>query len=179
MTAELEPYGSRTYDVAECGLATTSPGVQDASYFPIMRLMDMLIPHSCRSLRCLMRRMPLVIAVVCCLWLAACPASHAQVITPQQSPQSPPAGMPNPNIHSRITAIDPAEQKFEHKIEAAQVSERLKHIQADTRTLLQLATELQIAVDKTDRDQLSLDVIRKAEQIEKLAKSVKEKMRQE
>jgi hypothetical protein len=38
---------------------------------------------------------------------------------------------------------------------------------------------LQAAVDKTDRSQMSLDVIRKAEQIEKLAKSVKEKMRQQ
>jgi hypothetical protein len=64
-------------------------------------------------------------------------------------------------------------------MEEAQVSDRFKHIQQDTRTLLQLATELQAAVDKADKEELSLDVIRKAEQIEKLARSVKEKMRQQ
>lgn len=48
----------------------------------------------------------------------------------------------------------------------------------DTNKLLQLATELKAQVDQTNKDVLSVDVVKKAEQIEKLAKSVKEKMRQ-
>jgi hypothetical protein len=43
--------------------------------------------------------------------------------------------------------------------------------------LLDLAAELKAYVDKTNENIISLEVIKKAEQIEKLAKSVKEKMK--
>ena len=55
--------------------------------------------------------------------------------------------------------------------------ERQKDIQKDTEKLLELATELKQAVDKSNKDTLSLDVVRKAEEIEKLARSVKEHMK--
>jgi type VI protein secretion system component VasF len=54
---------------------------------------------------------------------------------------------------------------------------RQKAIVDETNQLLDLAKQLKDAVDKTDKNQLSLDVVRKAEQIEKLAKDVKTKMR--
>jgi hypothetical protein len=54
---------------------------------------------------------------------------------------------------------------------------RQKAIVDETNQLLDLARQLKAAVDKTDKDQLSLEVVRKAEQIEKLAKDVKVKMR--
>jgi hypothetical protein len=56
-------------------------------------------------------------------------------------------------------------------------TERQQQIQRDTDRLLQLATELKQAVDKSNEDTLSLDVIKKAEEVERLAHSVKEKMR--
>jgi len=56
--------------------------------------------------------------------------------------------------------------------------ERQKQIAADTAKLVELANELKQEVDKTDKDTMSLTVIRKAEMIEKLAKGVKEKMKQ-
>jgi hypothetical protein len=43
--------------------------------------------------------------------------------------------------------------------------------------LLELATELKQYVDKTNEDILSMDVIKKADEIEKLARSVREKMK--
>ena len=43
--------------------------------------------------------------------------------------------------------------------------------------LLKLATELKAEVDKSSKDTLSVSVIRKAEEIEKLARSVKETTR--
>ncbi len=43
--------------------------------------------------------------------------------------------------------------------------------------LLSLANELKADVDKSSKDTLSLDVVRKADEIEKLAHSVKEKMK--
>ena len=55
--------------------------------------------------------------------------------------------------------------------------QRQEELKKDTEKLLELATELKQSVDKTDENTLSLEVIKKADQIEKLAKSVKEKMK--
>ena len=55
--------------------------------------------------------------------------------------------------------------------------QRQQEIKKDTDQLLDLATELKQYVDKTNENMISLDVIKKAEQIEKLAKNVKDKMK--
>ncbi|HVJ09530.1 MAG TPA: hypothetical protein VM554_14220 [Acidisarcina sp.] len=54
---------------------------------------------------------------------------------------------------------------------------RQAQIQADTNRLLQLAQELKLEVSKSNKDILSLAVIKKADEIEKLAKSLKERIR--
>ncbi len=54
---------------------------------------------------------------------------------------------------------------------------RQQDLKKDTEKLLELATELKQYVDKSNENTLSLDVIKKADQIEKLAKSVKDKMK--
>ena len=56
-------------------------------------------------------------------------------------------------------------------------AERKRQIADDTTKLLELATQLKAEVDKTSKDTLSIDVIKKAESIEKLAHGVKEKMK--
>ncbi len=56
-------------------------------------------------------------------------------------------------------------------------AKRQQDIRDDTAKLFQLATELKAAVDKSNEHVLSLDVVRKAEEVEKLAKKVREKMR--
>jgi hypothetical protein len=68
------------------------------------------------------------------------------------------------------------QQSKKSKFEAANAVRR-KQITDDAAKLLELATELKAAVDKTDKDTLSLEVIRKADTIERLAKGVKEKMK--
>ena len=55
--------------------------------------------------------------------------------------------------------------------------ERQAAIKRDTDKLLELATQLKDNVDKSSENTLSMDVVKKAEEIEKLAKSVKEKMK--
>jgi hypothetical protein len=55
--------------------------------------------------------------------------------------------------------------------------ERHAVLKSDTDKLLKLAVELKDYVDKTNEDVLSLDVVKKAEEIEKLAHSVKDKMK--
>jgi len=54
---------------------------------------------------------------------------------------------------------------------------RKKQIADETEKLLQLATDLKSEVDKTSKDTLSINVIRKADAIEKLARDVKQKMK--
>lgn len=56
-------------------------------------------------------------------------------------------------------------------------AERQEALKRDTEKLLQLSTELKDYVGKSNENMLSMDVIKKAEQIEKLAHSVKEKMK--
>src|SRR5438105_15693233 len=55
--------------------------------------------------------------------------------------------------------------------------QRQDTIKKDTDRLLELATELKEYVDKTNEHVLSLDVLKKAEEIEKLAHNVKNKMK--
>lgn len=63
------------------------------------------------------------------------------------------------------------------EIAKKQNENRQQDIKKDTDKLLELATELKQYVDKSNENTLSLDVVKKAEQIEKLAKSVKDKMK--
>jgi len=60
---------------------------------------------------------------------------------------------------------------------AAANIERKKQIADDSAKILKLATELKSEVDNTSKDTLSLSVIRKADEIEKLAHGVKVKMK--
>ena len=55
--------------------------------------------------------------------------------------------------------------------------ERQQRLVSDTNKLLTLATQLHEDVAKTDKNILSLDVVRRADEIEKLAHSVKERMK--
>jgi len=55
--------------------------------------------------------------------------------------------------------------------------QRHAELKRDTDKLLQLSTELKEFVDKSNENVLSVDVVRKAEEIEKLAHNVKTKMR--
>ena len=69
------------------------------------------------------------------------------------------------------------EKKAEHDREKKLNQERQAELKRDTDKLFQLATQLKQAVDKSNENTLSLDVIKKAGEIEKLAKSVRDKMR--
>lgn len=70
-----------------------------------------------------------------------------------------------------------AEQEMMDKQLKEANKKRQEDIKKDTDKLLALATELKNAVDKSNENMLSLDVVRKADEVEKLAKHVKEKMK--
>jgi hypothetical protein len=111
--------------------------------------------------------------------LAAMPAVAQQTPQNGQQPNSgQQAGQPSADrawTSSPPLAI-PVPQSDGRKVEAAD-AERRRQIAEDSAKLLKLATDLKAEVDKTSKDTLSLTVIRKADEIERLARGVKEKMK--
>jgi hypothetical protein len=59
--------------------------------------------------------------------------------------------------------------------DAASSAEPRNQLAGDSARLLKLAAELKAEVDKTNKDVLSVTVIRKADEIEKLTRAMKEK----
>jgi hypothetical protein len=79
------------------------------------------------------------------------------------------------------TTLGPGDTPLPPELEQDQAKmrnlDRQKKLVDDTAKLVSLANELKADVDKSSKDTLSLDVIKKADEIEKLAHSVKEKMK--
>jgi hypothetical protein len=84
-------------------------------------------------------------------------------------------------VHNSGSPDDHAEQEQEMRKNAQkqQQKKRFEDIKRDSQKLLELATELKQRVDQSGENILSLDVLRKAEEMEKLAHRVKENMRTE
>jgi hypothetical protein len=80
--------------------------------------------------------------------------------------------LPDANDQMKMHTEEAKQQSFD-----AANAERKKQISDDSTRLLTLAMALKAEVDKTNKDMLSLNVIRKADEIEKLARNVKEKMK--
>jgi hypothetical protein len=93
--------------------------------------------------------------------------SDGQMLPPQSLPWSDhiPANMSQPDIIRHME-----QQKM-------RIAERQKRLEADTEKLVALTTALKAQVDESNKDILSVDMIKKAEEIEKLAHSVKERIK--
>jgi hypothetical protein len=74
---------------------------------------------------------------------------------------------------------DISDAKIKEKMNKEANIERQKQIAEESAKLLKLATDLKAEVDKTNKDMLSVTALRKADEIEKLAHSVREKMKLE
>lgn len=117
-----------------------------------------------------------------CVCALAALASDATLVGTAQN-----GATPNPcrSIHNPVLTAPPdpnlqmelRQQQTSTKDFAAANVERKKQISDDSTKLLKLATELKGEVDKTTKDTLSLGVIHKADEIEKLAHDLKEKMK--
>jgi hypothetical protein len=106
--------------------------------------------------------------------------SGGQVFPQQKVPQGgrQMPGLPaGPGMGTNPAEPDPMESHRAEQQEKLRNSDRQKRLVADTDKLLALATDLKAQVDKSNKDTLSVDVIKKAEEIEKLAHSVKERMK--
>ena len=84
----------------------------------------------------------------------------------------------DPSHQVEIQSQQAEQQKQEQEKKRRELNlQRRKQISDESAMLVQLSTELKAEVDKTDKDTLSLAVIRKAQDIEKLAHAVKENMK--
>lgn len=72
---------------------------------------------------------------------------------------------------------DPEQSHMLHEMSRDRNVLRQKEIVEETNQLMDLVKQLKNAVDKSNKDELSLSVVNTATEIEKLAKAVKEKMR--
>lgn len=98
-----------------------------------------------------------------------------QVFSAPQSQQPMPPPRIQPGMPSDNTPGLPPQ--FEREMHKKANEQRQAELKRDTDKLLKLSTELKQYVDKTNSNVLSMDVIKKAEEIEKLAHSVRTKMR--
>jgi hypothetical protein len=94
--------------------------------------------------------------------------------TAQTRQSSPPS---THDVNPPMVDADDARARIASDMAKKAAKERVAALKHDTDKLLKLSVELKESVDKSDENVLSLDVIKKAEEIEKLAHSVKEKMK--
>jgi hypothetical protein len=113
------------------------------------------------------RRTIFALIIALLLTVGVCPARA-------QNPRLPPLPQPQPQVPS---PEDEAKSKLERDMAKKGNQERQAALRRDTEKLFKLATELKDYVDKTNENVLSFEVVKKAEEIEKLARSVKEKMK--
>lgn len=101
---------------------------------------------------------------------------HAQR---NQQPKIPPYMQPGTNglPGDQPPAADPVRVKMDEERVKAMNDDRRKKLSADVDRLVSLSNELKTDVDKTNKDELSLDVVKKAQEIEKLAHDVQSRMK--
>jgi hypothetical protein len=102
---------------------------------------------------------------------------HVAAMAKPQVQSTPPKTMPDTPMDSMPGVTDNSKDRMESQRARMWSDERHKKLVLDTDKLLQLATELKTEVDKSTRNELSVTVIQKAGEIEKLSHDVKERMK--
>ena len=85
-------------------------------------------------------------------------------------------GMPSTEGRGQPPGLDPL-PRMEEQQARSRNDERQKKLVADTDRLLALVEDLKHQIEQADKDGQPADVTKKAEEIERLAKSVKERMK--
>ncbi len=84
---------------------------------------------------------------------------------------------PGGDLSAAPAGEDDAAARLSHEMAKKANEERHAALKNDTDKLLRLAVDLKAYVDKSNEHILSVEVVKKAEEIEKLAHSVKDKMK--
>ena len=109
-----------------------------------------------------------------CTFLFLC--ALAVLAFAQETPTAQPSQQKG-NLNPPFSSEEDARARITADMAKKAAKERVAALKTDTDKLLKLSVELKEYVDKSDEHVLSIDVVKKAEQIEKLAKSVKDKMK--
>lgn len=122
-------------------------------------------------------QMPLKIRLcLLALWILpsafAVSASAQSAVTPMESKAASPQATQSAPPVTQVAKHDPAEPSTI----PTDPEESQGRIEADTKKLYQLALEFRTEVGKTYKQSLSLAVLKKAEELEKLAKNLKSEM---
>jgi hypothetical protein len=124
-------------------------------------------------------RIPRIVPpAVCALILVVAVLAAAQTSTAPRL--DPPVSATEPMRRGRVGESEAEIQireRMQRDAERRWNKERQAALKKDTDKLLEMATQLKQQVDKSNENILSLDVIKKADEIEKLAHSVREKMK--
>jgi hypothetical protein len=118
----------------------------------------------------------LLVALSLFLYVSAGVAAHVQTSGPQDTTQQQP-GVQLPGHTRDLGQPENPPSELERERQKRANADRQLKLKHDTDQLLQLATQLKQAVDKSNEHTLSLEVVKKATEIEKLAKNIREKMR--
>jgi hypothetical protein len=112
------------------------------------------------------------------LWNFAAALAGAQTLWAGSQRRVPPGGG-IPRIPDASGSTGPMDDPpFPRRDPKEQLKESQKNLRRDTDRLLQLAKELKDEVDKTEQtDVLSLSLVHKAEEVEKLARQIKDLIR--
>ena len=111
------------------------------------------------------------VATVLLMSAAAAAGRPQQQNTPLSPKQAnPPSTFPDASNDANMRAIEERQSHLRN-------DERQKRLVADTDKLLALATQLHEDVGKTNKNILSMDVVKRSEEIEKLAHNIKERMK--
>ena len=123
-------------------------------------------------------RLQLIVSMACCLLFAcAVPTASAQSdLTSRPMQGVGPGQQPAPRDQAP-GSDDELRTKMEKDMAKKANQVRQTQLRRDTEQLLKLATDLKQEVDKSNENVLSLEVIKKAEEIERLAHSIKDKMK--
>jgi hypothetical protein len=121
------------------------------------------------------------VLVGCSIFLVAATASVTvgQQSTPSTPgvPQSPDTPLRSKSILNESEIPDGNNARMQEQRERAAKDERHKKMTSDADKLLQLATELKADVDKATKNETSVSAFQKANEIERLAHDVKERLR--
>jgi hypothetical protein len=121
----------------------------------------------------------LLIVLLACSLLFACAVPTASAQSGVASPPMQgvgPGQQPGPRDQAP-GGDDELRVKMEKDMAKKANQERQAQLKRDTEQLFKLATDLKDEVDKSNENLLSLEVIKKAEEIERLAHSIKDKMK--
>jgi hypothetical protein len=121
-----------------------------------------------------------ILALILGAGLRTTPVAAQQQHQPGALPDlSQPTSSPHvPGMGSADSTPDPLHATMKEQMIRQANEQRHKKMVDDANKLVQLSNELKADVEKTQKDELSIEVLKKAAELEKLAHDVQQKMKQ-